>query len=111
MLWIMPFQCIQRSLPLVNPVKNDISVSKLVWSVKMTSQFVPGTTCLTNALTGYSLLSKHGYFSLINIGVEKSSEGKFEAHAWLEYENKVVIGESEKEYVPLFDFPGDSRSI
>lgn len=104
MLWIMPFQKIQGSLAPVKPLNNDTPVSKLIWSVRVTSHYVPGSTCLTKALTGYELLSKHGYQSLIKIGVGKSAEGEFEAHAWLEYQDEVVIGESEKEYVPLFDF-------
>ncbi len=103
MLWIMPFSRIQKSLSAVNPIKSNIPVSKLVWAVKMTSHHIPCSTCLTNALTGYSVLSKHGYPSMIKIGVGKSFEGEFEAHAWLEYAGEVVIGESEKEYIPILD--------
>jgi hypothetical protein len=40
---------------------------------------------------------------MIKIGVGKSFEGEFEAHAWLEYADEVVIGESEKEYIPILD--------
>lgn len=103
MVWIMPFSRIQRSLTGVSTIKRDIPVSKLVWSVKVVSNYVPRTTCLTNALTGYCLLSQHGYPSLVKIGVGRSAEGEFEAHAWLEHGGNVVIGQSEKEYVPLFD--------
>ena len=42
-------------------------------------------------------------YSQIKIGVGKDINGEFEAHAWLEYAGKVVVGESEKEYVPLTD--------
>lgn len=84
----------------------DASCGDLIWAVQVSSHYVPRTTCLTNALTGHSLLSQYGYPSLVKIGVGKSSEGEFEAHAWLEYEGKVVIGESEEEYVPIYDFKG-----
>jgi hypothetical protein len=104
MLWFLPFSHIQRSLKQVNPVKSDTPISRLIWSVRMVNRYVPRATCLTDALTGNLLLSKHGYPSLVKIGVGKSTTGEFEAHAWLEYEGEVVIGESEKEYVPLFDF-------
>lgn len=106
MLWILPFPRIQRSFTQVEPVISDIPTSRLAWSVRVASQYVPGATCLTNALTGYSLFSQHGYPSMVKIGVGKSVEGEFEAHAWLEYAGEVVVGESEKEYMPLFDFQG-----
>ncbi len=109
MLWLLPFSRIQRSFKQFNIEKSDIPVSRLTWSVRMTSRYVPGATCLTKALTGYSLLSKHGYPSLVKIGVGKSAEGEFEAHAWLEYGGEVVLGESEKDYVPLFDLRGECK--
>lgn len=105
MLWFMPFSHIQKSFSnLIPSGDRDITVCRLNWSLKVVSHYMPGTTCLTNALAGYSLLSKHGYSSIVKIGVGKSEEGEFEAHAWLEYGDGVVIGESEKEYVPLLDF-------
>lgn len=102
MLWVLPFTRIQRSFTKFESVRSDIPVSRLTWSVRMTSRYVPGATCLTKALTGYLLLSKHGYHSMIKIGVGKSAEGEFEAHAWLEYDCEVVLGESEKD-LDLFE--------
>ena len=67
------------------------------------SNYIPQATCLTKALTAQKLLKKYGYHSQIKIGVGKDIKGEFEAHAWLEYAGKVVLGESEKEYVPLID--------
>jgi len=71
--------------------------------VQTVSNYIPQATCLTKALTAQKLLKKYGYISQIKIGVNKDVEGQFEAHAWLEYAGKVVIGESEKEYIPLID--------
>lgn len=104
-LWIVPFSRFQKSYAQIepDPVKNDIPVCRLIWSVKVISPYVPRATCLTNALTGQSLLSQHGYPSLVKIGVGKSAEGQFEAHAWLEYNGKAVVGESEKDFIPLYD--------
>lgn len=104
----MPFRTIQKSLTKVEPTATDgTTINNLIWSVKVASHYVPGATCLTNALTGYSLFSQYGYPSLVKIGVDKSTEGEFEAHAWLEYRGRVVIGESEKDYVPLIDFKAE----
>ena len=107
MLWIMPFPSIKKSFTNSKNVgSGDASFRDLIWAVQVSSHFVPRATCLTNALTGYSLLSQYGYPSLVKIGVGRSREGEFEAHAWLEYEDEVVIGESEEKYVPLYDFQG-----
>lgn len=104
MLWLMPFSNIQKSFSKIKVTgKRDKTVCDLSWSLKAVSHYFPGSTCLSNALTGYILLSKHGYAGLVKIGVGKSVEGEFEAHAWLEYGDRIIIGESEKEYVPLFD--------
>lgn len=104
-LWLMPFNRIQESFKQIKPSsERGETICKLSWSLKVIAHYFPGSKCLINALTGYLLLSEHGYDSLVKIGVGKSAEGEFEAHAWLEYKDRVVIGESEKEYVPLFDF-------
>ena len=105
MLWILPFSRIKKSF-LEEKVsgKTDVTVGRLNWSLKITSHYLPWSTCLTNALAGHSLLSEYGYPSMIKIGVGKSASGEFEAHAWLEYNDMVIVGESEKEYVNLYDF-------
>ena len=101
-LWFIPFNRIQQSIERsTNKTANNIPVTKLIWTVQTVSNYIPQATCLTKALTAQKLLKKHGYSCLIKIGVGKDTEGKFEAHAWLEYADKVVLGESEKEYVPL----------
>jgi hypothetical protein len=86
-----------------NKTKNNIPVHKLIWAVQTISNYIPQATCLTKALTAQKLLKKYGYSSQIKIGVGKNINGEFEAHAWVEYDGKVVVGESEKEYVPLID--------
>ncbi len=104
-LWFIPFNHIQGSIEKSNTNKtaNNITVSKLIWTVQAVSNYIPQATCLTKALTAQNLLKKHGYSCLIKIGVGRDTEGKFEAHAWIEYADKVILGESEKEYVPIID--------
>ena len=60
----------------IEPTATDkAAVTKPIWSVKVVSHYVPRSTCLTNALTGYSPFSLYGYPSQVKIGVGKSSEG------------------------------------
>ena len=54
------------------------------------SRYVPGSTCLVQALAGRWLLLREGYSPELRIGV--STANGFEAHAWLELEGKVLIG-------------------
>jgi len=103
-LWILSFERLQKSFEkekVANP--HHYNIKTMVWAVHAVSPYVPRATCLTQAITAHQLFSKYGYSSLVKIGVGKDETGEFEAHAWLEHEDKVVLGESEKEYVPLMD--------
>lgn len=84
-----------------NQSKNQIKLSRLIWAVNVTSNYVIRSTCLTKALTAQIILEQHGYHPIINIGVMKDEE--FEAHAWVEINGKVVLGESEKDFIKLVD--------
>jgi hypothetical protein len=79
------------------------SIAQLVWAVRFASIYVPNPTCLTQALAGQVLLEHHGYPTRLLIGVAPDDKGKapFQAHAWLESNGTVVIGESAVNYVPL----------
>ena len=102
-LWIFPFRRVHKIVQKKGKSKknNHLNISRLMWAVNITSNYVFKATCLTKALTAQILLEQHGYSSVLRIGVNK--EGEFEAHAWVEYEGDVVMGDSEKEYVPLVD--------
>ncbi len=79
------------------------TTAQLAREVRIASCYVPRATCLTQALAGQVFLAHYGYPTIVHVGVTKP-EGEvkgFEAHAWLESDGKVVIGESEQPYVPL----------
>jgi hypothetical protein len=67
------------------------SVERLVWAVKVTSRYVPGATCLTQALALQALLTQAGHESRVEIGVAKTAD-QLEAHAWVICRNQIVIG-------------------
>lgn len=71
---------------------DDNLVKRITWSVCTVSRYVPATTCLTQAFSALTLLSAFGQLASLRIGVAKSSEGKLEAHAWVESGGKIVIG-------------------
>jgi hypothetical protein len=49
------------------------------------------STCLSEAIAARFLLARAGFQSELRIGVKKT-EGRFEAHAWLECPDNIVIG-------------------
>ena len=51
---------------------------------------VPGSNCLSEALTSWVLLSRGGHDPRLRLGV--SSGGKFAAHAWVECDGAVFFG-------------------
>ena len=105
MLWIFPFSVIQKVLgrfTVASGESHTIPLEKLTWAVAVMSRYVPKATCLTRALTAQILLAGQNYSSNIKIGVSKT-EGNFEAHAWLEADNKIILGDSEIDYTPIFN--------
>ncbi len=80
--------------------KNIPTTEDIVWSVKAASLYI-GSTCLIQATTAQILLSKYNYSSKLKIGVIKNDE--FQAHAWIEMKDKIVLGESEEKFVSILD--------
>ena len=80
--------------------KNSKTVEDIIWSVKAASHYFPNATCLTQAIVAQIQLSKHNFSSTLNVGVNKL--GEFEAHAWIEIGDKIILGESETDYTPIW---------
>ncbi len=97
-LWVAPFQLLRRWLARASERGQSarITKSQIVWAVKAASRYVPLASCLTQALTAQLLLRQNGYDAVLRIGVALRSRRKLQAHAWVECEGSVVIGESEK---------------
>jgi len=69
-------------------------VARVVGAVQTAGRW-PEATCLAQALAAQTLLARHGYLSHLHIGVGRDEQGKFVAHAWLEWQDAVIIGGSE----------------
>ena len=101
LIWIFPFAIVQKKVQ--NTATNypstnhTVAMSRIRIMIVAASKYVPRATCLVQALAGYILFSKYGYVTSIKIGV-LTENGEFEAHAWLEQDNNVVLGESEKDF-------------
>ena len=97
-LWLLRFQTLQRLLRKMARISAGlrqaqvVSVDNVLWAVTVASRFVPQATCLTQALAGQVLLVRRGHLAHLCIGVARSQTGQFQAHAWVEYQGRVVLG-------------------
>jgi hypothetical protein len=111
-LWVLKFRVLlkivkkisQPNFFVLTPSTNLVSVGKIVWAVNVTSRCMPyGVKCLARALTTHVLMNRYGYSPELRIGVAKDEEGKLEAHAWVEYQGEVAIGNLKdlSRFIPL----------
>lgn len=104
-LYLIPFSRIHTTFNKLSrkhiKLNSPKTVDDIVWSVKVASYYIPKSTCLVQAITAQILMTHYNYDSILRIGVNKSND--FEAHAWVEINNKVVLGESSMDFVPILD--------
>jgi hypothetical protein len=87
-LWLLPLSRWSPS-PRVS-ISTGVPAARIAWAIGVASRYVPRATCLVRALAGRRLLAAHGHRAQLRIGVARSAG--FEAHAWLEYNGRVLIG-------------------
>jgi hypothetical protein len=72
------------------------SPERAAYCVELASRLHPlHATCLKKALVLYAVLTRGGFDVQLLIGAAKartSTEAKLDAHAWLEYEGRVLLG-------------------
>jgi hypothetical protein len=95
----------------VSPPDNGVPdvdyLKRVAWGVSRAAAYVPGASCLTQALAGQYLLSRRGVASSIRLGVNRESGKALSAHAWLISGGYVVLGgesRSMSDFVHLADF-------
>jgi hypothetical protein len=107
-MWLIPFRTLQHTLERLFPTpvtatgqsifpEKILSAKKVSWAVRTVSQYVPSATCLAQALTLHALLSREGISSDLAIGVARDDKSGIAAHAWVEIDGTVIIGEEERD--------------
>jgi hypothetical protein len=100
-LWVCPLATSRRVVATAARGRKTHAVEQLAWAVTVVSRYVPRATCLTQALAMQVLLTHSGHQSRVEVGVVKDS--RFEAHAWVVCDGKVVVGAAETgRYRPIF---------
>jgi hypothetical protein len=68
-------------------------VSQVTWAVGAAGRRITGTTCLAEALAADTMLRRRGHKPLLRIGVRQGDRSLLDAHAWVECDGQVVMGE------------------
>jgi len=108
-LWTVPFRVLQSFLKLFTPKEqgkvatDKEQAEQIVRATKAASNYVLYATCLTQALVAKVLLARAGYDVQLRLGVMKDEQENFQAHAWVESEGRVLIGDNNQlsEYTSL----------
>jgi len=107
-LWLRPFNRVRQFAERlgdkpVEDVSRRLSAHDLTSLVTAAACYIPHATCLTQALVAHAVLRRYGYTPELKLGVGRGNGNKFQAHAWVELDGKVVIGDLPAlgEYTPL----------
>jgi hypothetical protein len=98
-LSIMSFKTLHRFMlkisysQLKNQMPEQISLENIIWALNMSTHYIPGgAKCLARALTCRVFMSRYNYTSQLYIGVAKGEDEGLKAHAWIESQGQVVVG-------------------
>jgi hypothetical protein len=89
----------RRLLPL-----DSVTLDSVPWAVQTVAARLPGSTCLTSALTAEVMLKRRGHDVVVRFGVARpdGQRGTRMFHAWVECDGRPVIGaEGAAAYRPL----------
>lgn len=115
-LWLIPFRALRRFLGSMHGAHGETrktepqELQRIIWAVSAAGRCLPKAgNCLAQALATQVMLRRCGQDSTLRIGVARSNDGHFMAHAWLEADGRILIGGSPliSHFVPLPPLKGD----
>ena len=99
-LWCLPLERL-RAFASRTRRRQEADPHPIVRGVATAARFVPGASCLVRALAAQILLARAGVPATLRLGIRKDPDGKFQAHAWLEWRGEPLLGDGWESYVPL----------
>jgi len=112
LLWIVPFPALHRRLShqRVRKIAPPKDAPYYMSTIERAAQYVPGASCLTQSLAARWLLTRSGHDAALRFGARRNSAGKFEAHAWVESEGKILSRSiPDAEFSPLPSASSDNE--
>ena len=94
-LWALPYRRtrdLAERLAAPRRTARTPAPDRTAWAVEATARRIPKASCLTRALAADVMLRRDGHRPQIQIGVSKD-RAAFEAHAWLELDGRVLVGD------------------
>lgn len=76
-------------------------IRRITWAITRVSPAVPGAECLAQAVAARDWLARLGVQSVVRYGVRRDATRAIAAHAWLEHDGVVVLGQADTPYAPL----------
>lgn len=111
-LWVTKYQRLRAAL--VRPCPADpridrrVTVARITHAVARIARFVPDASCLTQTISCQAILSWKGIPSIITMGLKKDEAGALKAHAWLTWNDQVVLEGNEgtvSDFAKILDLP------
>jgi Transglutaminase-like superfamily len=101
-LWLLPFGTLRavhaRSLQRRGRWTGEDapSLKKVEWATAALGRHIaPLGNCLVQAMASQTLLSQFGHSTTLRIGICRANGTQLRAHAWLERDGRVVVGDVE----------------
>lgn len=85
-----------------------VTPGRVHWAIAQAQRVIPDATCLPQAVAAEALLVRGGRPVLLRIGVRKLPNGRILAHAWVECDRRIIVGdlpELHEEYAHLPPLP------
>ncbi len=83
---------------------DEARIQRVVQGVSVASKvLLPKSPCLTQALVAQTLLARQRYPTALRIGVIRPKPNSLKAHAWLEKDGQIIIGQIDQmdTFIPL----------
>lgn len=97
-LYLAPFERLRGWMvrfdePVGQPAEME-EMRAIIQAIERIGQFLAPLqiNCLPRALVGHRLLGRKGFDVQLKIGVLKAPDDRLVAHAWLEYQGQVILG-------------------
>lgn len=97
-LWLLPFRVLfrlvyRRQATATASGERSPAARRAAWAIQTASRYVPGThSCLPRALAAHLLLRQRGIPARLQVGVAPGENGQLAAHAWVEDQQGVLVG-------------------
>jgi len=95
-LWFAPFPRVLQWVQFCashGRSTRSLTPEEAIHSIARALPFSWHASCLTQALAGWIMLTRHGTASRVKIGVASPQRHGFKAHAWLEVGGGVILGD------------------